>query len=208
MLWKACPGEFFYMKSALPFLAATALVIASGLCAASARADDPAYTGAAHGNIGNPPPARQISPDGAAVDGTDDVAQDAQDGGTTEDQFNQIVNDSAPPPTLQQAPGEEPAAPAQDPAKADKCAAFMTSANAYAMCQDRMIKIQRMEDANARRNQPPPETKPPVKAPPVTDDKSAGTEDKPATDENSADGKLTDKVKHFYTPNPQTNTQH
>lgn len=70
------------------------------------------------------------------------------------------------------------AAPVQvDPAQAavtapppapDPCAAYMASYESYVVCQDRMLKIQRMKEAKEKRNAPPPA---PVAAPaaPVID---------------------------------------
>lgn len=61
----------------------------------------------------------------------------------------------------QQGTAQQPAGTAQDaqatdaaaaaPAKPDPCAAYMASYDSYVVCQDRIVKLQRMQDAKAKR---------------------------------------------------------
>lgn len=62
-------------------------------------------------------------------------------------------------------PNSQAGAPLETaPAQEDPCAAFTGSYDAYAMCQDRQKKIQRMHDAKQRRTAPPPAAQAPAPA--------------------------------------------
>lgn len=79
-------------------------------------------------------------------------------------QAPQVQQTLAPaPPASPEAEAAAAAKPAE-PAKVDPCAAYMASYDIYAACQDRMIKLQRMQEARTRRTAAPP-APPPAAAP-------------------------------------------
>jgi hypothetical protein len=65
-----------------------------------------------------------------------------------------VMHDASAPaaPAAPVAPGTVPAA-AEAPAVQDPCAAYMNSYEVYAVCQDRLQKIQRMRDAKKKRTE-------------------------------------------------------
>lgn len=99
-----------------------------------------------------------------------------------------------PTPAVPATPAPQPVAPATAPAtgtdtqKIDPCAAYMYSYDVYTVCQDRMQKIQRMQDAKQKRTKP----KTPARAAPAAPTPAPAPGGAPAADTApapAADGK-------------------